>query len=140
MYSTAVELRLGELAHRWPRRVRGPKLKLPSPERGDLQLGVVLGDLDLVTGETGAQVVQGQEGVVEVQRGDLIGHLGVVGAAGVPVAQDDVVQPVRHHALRVHQVPDGLQHRLAPTQKVNKHDVSAGRGTDRTSVPILMAR
>lgn len=57
-------------------------------------------------------MVQGQKGVVEVQRGNLVGHLGVVGAAWVAVAQDDVVQPVWDDALRVHQVSDGFQHGL----------------------------
>lgn len=57
-------------------------------------------------------MVHRQKGVVEVERGDLVGHLGVVCAAGVSVAQDDVVQPVGDDALGVHQVPDGLQHGL----------------------------
>lgn len=57
-------------------------------------------------------MLHGQKGVVEVQRGDLVGHLGVVRAAGVSVAQDDVVEPVGDDALGVHQVPDGLQHGL----------------------------
>lgn len=77
-----------------------------------MQVGVLLRHLDGVTGEARAQVVHGQEGVVEVERGDLVGHLGVVRAAGVPVAQDDVVEPVGDDALGVHQVPDGLQHGL----------------------------
>lgn len=39
------------------------------PEGGYQQLGVVLGDLDGVTRETGPQVVYGQEHVIEVQGG-----------------------------------------------------------------------
>lgn len=80
-----------------------------SPKRGHLQVAVLLCDLDGVTGETRAQVVHRQEGVVEVESGDLVGHLGVVRAAGVAVAQDDVVEPVGDDALGVHQVSDGLQ-------------------------------
>lgn len=57
-------------------------------------------------------MVHRQKGVVEVKRWDLVGHLGVVRAAGVSVAQDDVVEPVGDDALGVHQVPDGLQHGL----------------------------
>lgn len=57
-------------------------------------------------------MVDGQEGVIEVQCGDLIRHFGIVGAARVTVAEDDVVQPVGDDALRVHQVSDGLQHCL----------------------------
>lgn len=83
-----------------------------SPERRDLEFGILLIDLDGETGETGTQMLEGQEGVIEVQRGDLIGHFGIVGTAGVTVAQDDVVEPVWDDALGVHQVPDGLQHRL----------------------------
>lgn len=43
-------------------------MKLDS-EGGYQQLGVVLGDLDGVTRETGPQVVYGQEHVIEVQGG-----------------------------------------------------------------------
>lgn len=82
------------------------------PKRGDLQVGVLLCDFDGVTGETRAQMLHGQKGVVEVERRDLVGHLGVVSAAGVAVAQDDIVEPVGDDALGVHQVPDGLQHGL----------------------------
>lgn len=82
------------------------------PKREDLQVGVLLRDLDGVAGETRAQMVQRQKGVVEVERCDLVGHLGVVCAAGVSVAQDDVVEPVGDDALGVHQVSDGLQHGL----------------------------
>lgn len=77
-----------------------------------MQVGVLLRDLDGVAGETRAQMVHGQKGVIEVERRDLVGHLGVVRAAGVSVAQDDVVEPVGDDALGVHQVPDGLQHGL----------------------------
>lgn len=78
-----------------------------------MQVGVLLRDLDGVAGETRAQMVQRQKGVVEVERCDLVGHLGVVCAAGVSVAQDDVVEPVGDDALGVHQVSDGLQHSLS---------------------------
>lgn len=57
-------------------------------------------------------MVQGQKSVIEVQCGDLVGHFGVVGTAGVAVAEDDVVKPVWDHTLCVHQVSDGLQHCL----------------------------
>lgn len=60
-------------------------------------------------------MVQGQKGVVEVQCGDLIGHLGVVGATRVAVAEDDVMEPVRNDALCVHQVSDGFQDGLMLT-------------------------
>ena len=50
-------------------------------------------------------MVEVEEGIVEVERRNIVGHVGVVGGAGVPVAQHDVVQPVRHHAGCVHQVP-----------------------------------
>lgn len=53
-------------------------------------------------------MVQRQKGVVEVERCDLVGHLGIVRAAGVTVAQDDVVEPVGDDTLGVHQVSDGL--------------------------------
>lgn len=53
-------------------------------------------------------MVQRQKGVVEVERCDLVGHLGIVRAAGVTVAQDDVVEPVGDDTLSVHQVSDGL--------------------------------
>ena len=38
--------------------------------------------------------------------------LGVVSSSWVTVSQQDVVQPVRHHTVCVHQVTDGLQHGL----------------------------
>lgn len=63
-------------------------------------------------------MVQGQKGVIEVQRGNLIGHFGVVGTPRVTVAQDDVVKPVGDDALRVHQVSDGLQDGL---QRKDRH-------------------
>ena len=62
-------------------------------------------------------MVQGQKGVIEVQRGDLIRHFGVVGAAWVAIAKDDVVKPVWDHTLGVHQVSDGLQHCLKPRDR-----------------------
>jgi hypothetical protein len=52
------------------------------------------------------------EGVVKIHSRVGIGHFGVVGGARVPVAQNNIVQPIRNHALRVHQLPDRLQHRL----------------------------
>lgn len=57
-------------------------------------------------------MLKGKKSVVEIQRRDLIGHLGVVGAAWVTVANDDVVKPVWDNTFCVHQVSDGLQHRL----------------------------
>lgn len=65
-------------------------------------------------------MVQGQKGVVEVQRGDLIGHFGVVGTAWVAIAQDDVVEPVRNNTLCVHQVSDGLEHGLKTERKTRE--------------------
>lgn len=53
-------------------------------------------------------MVQGQKGVIEVQRGDLIRHFGIVGTALVSIAQDDVMKPVWDNTLCVHQVSDGL--------------------------------
>ena len=55
-------------------------------------------------------------------------HIPCVGRGPwVPVADDDVVQPVWHDALCVHQVPDRLQHglevvllRLAPHHHVER--------------------
>ena len=38
--------------------------------------------------------------------------LGVVSCAGVPVAQYDIMQPLWHHTVSVHQVSDSLQHCL----------------------------
>lgn len=83
-----------------------------SPERRDLKLWLLLSNLYGMTGKTRPQVIQGEKGVVEVQCGDLIGHLGVVGAAWVPVAKNNVVKPVGDDAFCVHQVSDGLQHSL----------------------------
>jgi hypothetical protein len=57
-------------------------------------------------------VVHVDEGVVKIHSRVGIGHFGVVGGARVPVAQNNIVQPIRNHALRVHQLPDRLQHRL----------------------------
>ena len=51
-------------------------------------------------------MVEVEEGIVEVKRRNIVRHVGVVSGAGVPVAQHYVVQPVRHHAGCVHQVPE----------------------------------
>ena len=63
-------------------------------------------------------MVQRQKGVIEVQRGDLIWHLGIVGTAWVAIAEDNVMKPIWDNALRVHQVPDSLQHRLKQKEKL----------------------
>ena len=36
----------------------------------------------------------------------------IVGSCRVPVAQEDIVQPSRHHTFSIHEVTDGLQHSL----------------------------
>lgn len=53
-------------------------------------------------------MIQGQKGVIEVQRGDLIGHFGIVGTAWVTVTKDDVMKPVWDNTFCVHQVSDGF--------------------------------
>ena len=40
------------------------------------------------------------------------GHVGVLGLRRVPIAQEDVMQPVRHDCVLIHQVPDAFQYRL----------------------------
>lgn len=93
-------------------------------------------------------MVQGQKGVVEVERCNLVGHLGVVRAAGVSVAQDDVVEPVGHDALGVHQVSDGLQHGLTgdserrPAKQTGERGVlsDAMRPRVTTNFPARVAR
>lgn len=77
-------------------------------------------------------MVHGQKSVVEVERRDLVGHLGVVRAARVAIAQDDVVEPVGDDALGVHQVPDGLQHGLNNKQG---RAVGGGGRQERPSAP-----
>lgn len=57
-------------------------------------------------------MINGQEGVIEVQGRDLIGHFGVMGTPRVTISQDDVMQPIRDNALGVHQVTYSLQHSL----------------------------
>lgn len=57
-------------------------------------------------------MLDGQEGVVEVQGGNLIRHLGVMGTSRIPITQNDVVKPVGDHTLSVHEVTDGFQHSL----------------------------
>ena len=58
------------------------------------------------------EMIKVQEGVIEVERWDVVGHIGIVGRGRVSVAQDDVMQPVGNNTGGVHQVPDRLQHRL----------------------------
>lgn len=82
------------------------------PEWGNLFGCVFFCDLHCVTRKAWLKVIDGQEGIIEVKRGDLIGHLGVMGATGVTVSQDDVMEPVRNDTLSVHEVTDGLQHSL----------------------------
>ena len=65
-------------------------------------------------------MVQRQKGVVEVQRGDLVRHFGVVGTALVAIAQDNVVKPVRDNTFCVHQVSDGLQHSLTDKRQMRR--------------------
>lgn len=88
-----------------------------SPERENLQLRVLFCDFDGITRETRPQMVQRQKGVIEVQRGDLVWHFGVVGTAWVSIAQDNVMKPVWYHTLSVHEVSDGLQHCLKKGNK-----------------------
>ena len=86
--------------------------------------------LDLVLWERVFQVVQGQKGVIEVQGVEGARHPGgnrrkssnslshgttrtrvspvVVCSSWVPIPEEDVMKPVWHHALCIHQVPYGL--------------------------------
>lgn len=89
------------------------------PERRDLSSRIFLRHLHRVIGEAGLQVLDGQEGVVEVQGGNLIWHLWVMGTTGVSITQNDVVKPVGNHTLCVHEVTNGLKHSLQ-AKKRNK--------------------
>ena len=86
------------------------------PERRHELLGVgkLFVHLDVMCGETVTQVVEAEKRVVEIETPALVGrsHFGVVRSPGIAVAQQDVVDKVGHDALGVHQLPDGLQHRL----------------------------
>lgn len=52
------------------------------------------------------------ESVVEIHRGYLGGHFGIVSRAGITIPQNYVVQPIGNNAFCVHQFPDGLQNRF----------------------------
>ena len=69
--------------------------------------------VDVRTWEAGAKVALVQEGVLEVDGAQRVGQVLVAGSSRVPVAQEDVQQPVGHgRVVLCHQVPDALQHRL----------------------------
>ena len=40
----------------------------------------------------------------------------IASSSRVPVAQEDIVQPGRHHTFSIHEVADGLQHSLGVWQ------------------------
>ena len=39
-------------------------------------------------------------------------HVGVLGLSRISIAQEDIMQPVRHHCVLVHQVTNAFQHCL----------------------------
>ena len=81
-----------------------------SQTEGRNQSGFILdGRLDVALGEALLQMRETEESVVEVERGDLIGHSGVVRGCGVAVAEDNVVEPLGNDAVGVHQVSNGFQ-------------------------------
>mmetsp|Transcript_109014 Transcript_109014/g.188754 ORF Transcript_109014/g.188754 Transcript_109014/m.188754 type:complete len:299 (-) Transcript_109014:1113-2009(-) len=57
-------------------------------------------------------MLQVNEGIHEVDSSQLVGHVHVVGGVWVAVPKEHVVHPLRDHALRVHQVPDGVENGL----------------------------
>ena len=57
-------------------------------------------------------MIQGEEGVFEIESCDLIGHLRVVGGICITISQECVVKPFRNNTLRVHQITNCLQNSL----------------------------
>lgn len=82
------------------------------PEWRNLFGWVFFCDLHCVTRETGLKMINRQEGVIEVQRWDLIGHFGIMGTPRVTISQDDVMKPIRDNTLSVHQVTNSFQYSL----------------------------
>lgn len=73
------------------------------PERGDeFLLKVVSVHPHLVPREAVPEMLEVQKGVVEVERGDVVVHVGVVSRGGVSIPEDDVMEPVGDDAVRVH--------------------------------------
>lgn len=62
-------------------------------------------------------------------------HMSVLGLSRISIAQEDVMQPVRHNCVFIHQVTDAFQHRLEVvflhvlinTVSVMTHQVKAAR-------------
>lgn len=83
-------------------------------EGGGVEGGrIVLADLDVVLWEGVEKVLKGEESVIEVEACDESGrHVFIVSSCWVPVAEEHIVKPIRHHALCISQVTYGLQHCL----------------------------
>eukprot|EP00976_Prorocentrum_cordatum_P019339 392216-Prorocentrum_minimum.AAC.1 len=84
---------------------------------GDLKggLGVLLPLADVLHRKLRERLLQVrlvEEGVLEGDGVELVGHVGEVRRGGVAVAEENVVQPLRDGALLVHEVADALQDRL----------------------------
>ncbi len=71
-----------------------PIKTIPDLKGGTCRAGSSSVTFTVVIGETGLQVLDGQEGVVEVQRGNLVRHLWVMGTTRISITQNDVVKPV----------------------------------------------